>query len=76
MDAVADRKDTMLDLMHNLHTKFIAGKSRDYLVNEGDQKFYEILQELKCEYGNLWSFPCPQTGIINKFSKGYNEAIF
>ena len=49
---MADCKDTMLDLIHNLNTKFKAGKSRDYLVIEGDHKLYEVIKELKCEYGN------------------------
>ena len=79
MDAGADRKDTMLDLIHNLHTKFIAGKSRDYLVIEGDQKLYGVLQELKCEYGNDLDWVIPMPGdwhLLMNFQKAIIKPYF
>ena len=35
MDAVSDNRDTILELLNNLHTKFIKGKKQDYLVLSG-----------------------------------------
>ena len=61
MDAVSDRKDTQLELLQDLFTKFIKGQHREYLVVEGDQKLYEVLQSLKFEYGKEldWIIPFP-----------------
>ena len=38
---------------------------------EGDQKLYEVLQELKCEYGNDldWVIPMPGDWHLYEFSK-------
>ena len=61
MDAVANCKDTMITLLHNLHETFIEGRNMQWLVVEGDAKLYDILQSLKFEYGHelSWLFPYP-----------------
>ena len=61
MDAISDSKDTLLDLLHDLFVKFIKDQTREYLVIEGDQKLYEVLQSLKFEYGKDldWAIPIP-----------------
>ena len=61
MNAVFDSKNTMLELLHELFDKFISGQSREYLVIEGDQKLFEILQSIKFEYGKEmdWAIPFP-----------------
>lgn len=61
MNAVADSKDTLFELLHSLFDKFIGGHTREYPVIEGDQKLFEILQSLKFEYGNEldWVIPFP-----------------
>ncbi len=61
LDAVADSKDTLMEVLHNLHQKFIKGHGLQYLVVEGDAKLFEILQSLKHKYGDelkwLVAFP-------------------
>ena len=61
MGAVSDTKDTQLELLHNLFAQFIHNQQREYLVIEGDQKLYEVLQSLKFEYGKDldWVIPMP-----------------
>ena len=51
MDAISDRRDTLTELLHDLYIKLIKDQEREYLVIEGDQKLYEVLQSLKFEYG-------------------------
>ena len=46
LDAISDSKDTQLDLLHDLYSKFIKDQTREYLVIEGDQKLYDVLQSL------------------------------
>ena len=50
MDAVADYKDTMMQLLHNLQQQFIVGKRMRWLVLEGDAKLHEVVKSLKFEY--------------------------
>lgn len=61
LDAISDSKDTLLDLLHDLYVKLIVNQNREYLVIEGDQKLYEVLQSLKFEYGKDldWVLPIP-----------------
>ncbi len=42
MDAVADTKDTMIAMLHNLHQKYIQDQSLEYLLVEGDAKLYDL----------------------------------
>ena len=63
MDAVADCKDTMMAMIHDLYQQYIVQQKQEYiyLIIEGDAKLYEVLQSLKHEYGrNLqWLIPLP-----------------
>ena len=61
MDAVADTKDTMIALLHNLHSKYILHQHQEFLVLEGDAKLFDIVQSLKHEYGDelRWVIPYP-----------------
>ncbi len=61
MDAVADNKDTIIQMLHDLHQEFICDRSMQWLVVEGDAKVYDILQALKFEYGDemKWLIPYP-----------------
>ena len=61
MDAVADSKDTIMQMLHDLHRKYIVDGNRQWLLVEGDNKVYEILQALKCEYSEelQWVLPYP-----------------
>ena len=61
LDAISDSKDTLLDLLHDLYVKLIVNQNREYLIIEGDQKLYEVLQSLKFEYGKDldWVLPIP-----------------
>ena len=60
-DAVADTKDTMMDMWHELHQQYVVKQNHMWLVVEGDGKIYEILQSLKFEYGEelKWLLPYP-----------------
>ena len=61
MDAVSDTKETQLQLLQDLFAKFIHHQDREYLIIEGDQKLYDVLQSLKFEYGREldWVIPFP-----------------
>ena len=61
MNAVADTKDTMMTMLHDLHGKYIQDKKAEHLIVEGDAKHFEILQSLKHEYGDelQWLLPFP-----------------
>ena len=61
IDAVADSKDTQLQLLQNLFAKFIKDQTTEYLLIEGDQKLYDVLQSLKYEYSRDldWAIPFP-----------------
>ena len=60
-DAVADTKDTMMDMLHELHQQYVVKQNHKWLVVEGDGKIYEILQSLKFEYDEelKWLLPYP-----------------
>lgn len=60
-DAVADCKDTMMQMLHELHHQYIVQQRRHWLLVEGDAKLYDILQSLKFEYGDelKWLYPYP-----------------
>ena len=49
MDAVADSKDIVMELLHKLQEEFIVGMHYEHLVVEGDGKLYEILSNLNME---------------------------
>ena len=62
MDSIADRKDTVMQLLHDLHQRFIADKDMQWLVLEGDAKLYEIMKSLQFEYGDELSWVIPYPG--------------
>lgn len=51
MDAVADNKDTLMEMIHDLHKNYVIKRNLQWLVVEGDVKVYKILKSLKTEYG-------------------------
>ena len=51
MDAVADCRDTIMQLVHRLREKFIVGQGMRWLVVAGDAKLYEVIKSVKFEYG-------------------------
>ena len=56
MDAVADSKDTIMQMLHDLYQQYIVEQNRQWLLVEGDNKVYELLQALKFEknYGGYF----------------------
>lgn len=62
MDAKADSKDTIMELLHGLRERFIEGMGHQWLVVEGDGKFYEILKSLQFEYVEEFSWIIPYPG--------------
>ena len=61
MDAVADSKDTLMQMLNNLHEHYIVKQGKQDLVVEGDAKVYDLLKSLKFEYGSElnWVIPYP-----------------
>ena len=57
----ADSKDTVLRVLNKLHRIFIVEEGIRWLVVVGDAKTYDILQNLRCEYGGQlqWMLPLP-----------------
>ena len=57
----ADSKDTVLRVLTNLHRIFIVGEGICWLIVVGDAKTYDILQNLRREYGSQlqWMLPLP-----------------
>ena len=51
LDQRCDDKETLLNVISELHTEFISSKKKMYLLLEGDQVTYERLQSIKKEYG-------------------------
>ena len=43
--------DTIMQIIHDLHTQFIDNTRVKWLLVEGDAKLYDILQSSKSEYG-------------------------
>lgn len=74
MDAISDKKDTLIELLHDLYVKLIKDQTREYLVIEGDQKLYEVLQSLKFEYGKDLNWVIPIPGDCHML-KNYQSAI-
>ena len=57
MDAVADCRDTIMQLVHSFREKFIV---RDEMVGVvGDAKLYEVIKSVKFEYGKELSWVIP-----------------
>ena len=61
MDAIADSKDTMMQMLHELSEQYIIGQNCKWLIVEGDAKVYDILQSIKFEYSDevKWLIPYP-----------------
>lgn len=57
----ADSKDTVLRVLNKLHRIFIVEEGIRWLVVVGDAKTYDILQNLRREYGGQlqWMLPLP-----------------
>lgn len=57
----ADSKDTVLQVLCKLHAKFIVELGFRWLIVVGDAKTYDILQNLRRQYGSQmqWLLPFP-----------------
>ena len=51
LDALSESKDTLMQILLDLHKRFITGQKKKWLVVVGDAKVYDVLQSLKREYG-------------------------
>ena len=61
IDEKADCKDTVLHVISELYAKYVRACNKSFLVLEGDAKTYDIMQDIKAEYGTdlNWLFPYP-----------------
>lgn len=75
LDQRCDDKETLLNLINELHKELIVSKRKKYLLVEGDQVTYEKLQSIKREYGNdlNWMIPFPGDWHL---LKNYQEVLF
>ena len=50
-----------MQVLHDMHKRYVEGQNREWVLIEGDAKVYEILQSLKYEYGEelKWMLPYP-----------------
>ena len=79
MDAVADCKDTLLQLAHTLREKFIVAQGMRWLVVEGDAKLYATVKSLKFEYGEELSWMIPYPGdfhLLMNYQKALMKPYF
>ena len=79
MDAVADSKDTVVELLHKLREEFIVGMHCEHLVVEGDGKLYEMLKPLQFEYGEelRWVISYPgDWHMLRNYQKPLMKAYF
>ena len=73
MDAIADSKDTLMSLLHELHQQYIVEQNREWLLVEGDAKVY-VLESIKNEYGDAMSWLYPYPGVWHLL-KNYQCAL-
>ena len=62
LNAIADQKDTLIYILHDLHSTFVDKRGLPYLLIEGDAKLYVVLQAIKFEYGNEYNWLLPLPG--------------
>ena len=75
IDQRCDNKETLLNIISELHKELIVSKKKKYLLLEGDQVTYEKLQSIKREYGSdlNWMIPFPGDWHL---LKNYQEVLF
>ena len=79
LDAVADRKDTMMALLHSLKETFIEERNMQWLVLAGDAKLYDILKSLHYEYGEELNWLVPYPGdfhLLMNFQKALMKPYY
>ena len=54
MDAVADNKNTLIQLLSDLQEQFISNRIHKYIILEGNAKLYKVVQSLKFEHGECF----------------------
>ena len=57
----ADSKDTILQVLHKIYNKFVGELRHKWIIVVGDAKTFDILQDLKSEFGSQmgWMLPFP-----------------
>ena len=74
MDKIADRKETMLDVLTTFQLKLKVGEAASHLIVTGDAKTHCHIQTLKQEYGNQLSWVLPFIGDWH-LMKNYQEVL-
>ena len=62
MDAVADNKNTLIQLLSGLQEQFISNRIHKYIILEGNAKLYKVVQSLKFEHGECFKLLIPFPG--------------
>ena len=52
LDAIADKKETVLLVLDKLRKHIVEGLGKEWLVVAGDAKLYDVLKAIKREYGD------------------------
>ena len=71
LDQVADSRDTVIDVLYNLHDNFKIGESTKYLTVEVDAKIFVHLEALKLEYGKVLEWLIPFPGDFHILKNGF-----
>lgn len=71
---MSDSKDTILHVISELYTRYMIEHDHKFLVLEGDAKIYDIIQDLKFEYGSDLDWLVPFPGDWH-FLKNYKLCI-
>ena len=79
LDAKADSEDTIMQVLHDTHRRYIEGMKEKWILMEGDAKVYELLQSLKNEYGEELEWVLPYPGdwhLLKNFQRVLMKTYF
>ena len=74
-----DNKETILSIINQMYTEFIATKKKQWIVIEGDQVTYRLITSTKLEYGNDLSWLIPFPGdwhVLKNFQEVLQKVYF
>ncbi len=71
--------ETILSIINQLFTEFIATKQKQWIILEGDQATYSLIASVKVEYGNdlSWLIPIPgDWHVLKNFHEVLQKVYF
>lgn len=79
MGQKCESKETVLDVIDQLHREFITTRKKEWVLLEGDQLTYSLIVSLKEDYGNDLRWLIPILGdwhILKNFQKVLHKVFF